>query len=303
MRLKPNFGRVLVCLAAALIGLASIHLWANATRARRAGLAPPVAQGGLPAINYIQCGRLRPPLCNALNAVGSRFEKPGKERLTISGTLTALSAAGTSVVLNVRLITEYPHKMRLEEHLPQTDPPSALVQSGTRVIAFDGQTAWSNTGALTPQDLTLIQSIVFDSADQFFIGQTNRLATRALGQGFRTDNGTTPNYNGPYYDIYQVFDQTTMAGQSSLRPKLYYLKSDTQRLERVRYVMLPLNLPVPNPTKVDVLTTTWMAVGDQYIPTTIERRENGSSIWTLTLSANGATLSPLANDGIFTRPF
>lgn len=125
MRLKPNFGRVVVCLAAAvLMGLASMHLWANATRARRAGPAPPVAQGGSPTISYIQCGRLRPPLCNALNAVGSRFEKPGKERLTISGTLTALSAAGTSVVLNVRLITEYPHKMRLEEHLPQTDPPS-----------------------------------------------------------------------------------------------------------------------------------------------------------------------------------
>ena len=84
-------------------------------------------QGGSPAIQYIRCARLRPPLCNALSALGNRLQVAGKERLTITGTLTTTSAGGAIIALNVRLITEFPHHMRLEESGPvQAGPPLFL---------------------------------------------------------------------------------------------------------------------------------------------------------------------------------
>jgi len=217
------------------------------------------------------------------------------ERLAIYGTLTFSVASGAGNEYTIRLITEFPHHLRLEEWVPL----GAVQSNPTRIIGFDGRQAWSNAGALTPQELGLIESIVFDLPDHFFIGQMSHLATRPLGKGFRADNGANPNYTGPFYDIYQVFDQTTMAGQSSFRPKLYYFRSDNQRVERVRYQMALVNAPLINPVNVDIRMPIWSSVSGQQLATAIERTENGSSVWTLSLNSSTAILSPRADDGMF----
>ena len=111
----------------------------------------------------------------------------------------------------------------------------------------------------------------------------------------------TANYAGPFYDIYQVFDQTTMGGVSSSQPKLYYFSSDQQRLARVRYSMRVLNSSLATP--VDVQLSGWTNVAGQLVPTTIQRKEHGSQVWVLDLSPSSAAISARANDGIFTRPF
>ena len=58
--------------------------------------------------------------------------------------------------------------------------------------------------SLSGDDQETIETLVFDSADNFFLGQMQGVATRMLGSRFRLDDGTTANYAGPFYDIYQI---------------------------------------------------------------------------------------------------
>ncbi len=86
--------------------------------------------------------------------------------------------------------------MRLEEQGSQP-----------RVIGFDGSNGWVLCAVLSNADREVIETLLFDSADHFFLAQTQGFATRALGPRLRLDDGRTPNYTGPFYDIYQVGDR------------------------------------------------------------------------------------------------
>src|SRR5262249_49402760 len=147
--------------------------------------------------NYLHRSRLSAEMRAAINVFGDRLEKPGKERLTLTGTL---SHGDGSQSLPIRLVTEFPRRMRLE------------VQHGnqTHVIGFDGRNGWKKGSALTKQDQDIIESLIYDSADHFFIGQADGLALQPLGKRFRDDDGSNPNYSGPFYDIYQLSDKVVV---------------------------------------------------------------------------------------------
>jgi len=282
-KFMSRYAIVVSAAAAIIIVFASVHLLGNArVKSRTVGSNPPVTRQL--NLEYVRRARLRPELSAFLGVLGNRLEVPGKERVTITGSLTINAATP----VNVRLITESPNRMRLEEYM--------LGQM--RVIAFDGQQPWTNLGILTPADLDLIESIVFDSVDHFVIGQTDGIAMRSLGKRFRLDGGNNPNYPGPFYDIYEASDRVSMASLtgSVLQSKIFYINSDTLRLERIHYSMKRATVPVP----VQVSTPNWHAVDGQLVPNSIERFENGASIWKLT----GAswTLGPRVNDGIFAKP-
>src|SRR5258708_32197884 len=121
---------------------------------------------------YISRSRLSPELREAINFLGDRLEKPGKERVTLVGTL---SRSGSAEAVPIRLTTEFPHRIRLE------------VQHGndTHVIGFDGRSGWKHGATFSREDEDLIESLVYDSADHLFIGQIEGLPTRPLGKRFR----------------------------------------------------------------------------------------------------------------------
>lgn len=239
-----------------------------------------------PAANqYVHRARLRPQLREALRSVGDRLERPGKERLTLIGTLTR-SVATAPEILPVRLFLQLPDRMRLEE------------QIGTRVriSIFDGRNLVKTGGPLSQTDVDLAETLVFDSTDHFFLGQAQGLATRFLGNRFRPDDGRTPKYGGPFFDLYQVTDLIP-AGQTVRRqPKAYGLNSDTLRLERVQYEIVRAGGAV----KVEVQVTNWQSVAGQLVPGKITRTENGAPV--LTFVFTSASLGASLPDGIFTNP-
>src|SRR5262245_26642004 len=171
--------------------------------------------------SYIRRGLLQPRLQLALNALGDRLEKPDKERLTLVGTLTRQN---NSQAVPVRLFLELPRRMRLEEQGAQQ-----------RVVGFDGSKGWASGAALSSADQDTIETLVFDSVDNFFLGQMQGVATRTLGSRFRLDDGRTANYTGPFYNIYQVTDRIKIGAANREQPKLFYFNSDTKLIERVYY--------------------------------------------------------------------
>jgi hypothetical protein len=140
----------------------------------------------------------------------------------------------------------------------------------------------------------LIETLTYDSAEHFFAAQMQGNAMRFLGSRFRTDDGSSPDYNGPYFDIYKIADQIKPSAQE--RPaKLYYFNSDTFLLERVTYVINRDGSQV----NVETSLSDWRAIEGQQVARRIERFENGKSVFVLTIRS--AALGQRAEDGLFAQ--
>ena len=235
--------------------------------------------------DYVRRVRLWPQLQGFLNRSGDRLEKPGKERLVLAGSITRL-INGRSETRPVRLISEYPDRLRLEEQ----------IDGQVQVTIFDkGETFTSNKSAAA-SDQDVIETLVFDTVDRFFNGQMHGLGTRFLGGRFRLDDGQKADYSGPFLDVYQMSDQIRIGSIEREQPKFYCFNSDTQLLDRVQYQL------ERDKTIIEVIVQSgnWQKVQGQMLPGRIERLENGQP--TFVLDVVSASFIPRMADGAFNRP-
>lgn len=235
----------------------------------------PVSTADVP---YIRRALLWSRLQFALRVLGDRLEVPGKERLTMTGTLTRTAGS------NVAVVTSEPGKVRIDETV------SGLVRS----VGFDGTRMWTTSGAVTVQDQQLIEMLVNDIAERFFATQMEGQATRFLGERFRLDDGRSATYSGPYYDVYLVAEQGGGLAEAR-RQKFYYFNSDTAVLERVRYEIGSGT----GRTRVEVVLN-WRVQDGQRVPARIVRNENGRAV--LTLDFPSTLIAPRTADTIFAPP-
>ena len=232
-----------------------------------------------PLADRVHRGRLWPQLRWNLAALGNRLEKPGKERLTLAGTFqradeqTALFAA----------ILEFPDRLRIT-----TQPGSE-----SRTIVFDGQGVRTVGGSLTSAEEGLIESLVYDTAEHFFTAQSAGVPTRHLGNHFRTDDGATENYAGPFYNVFSVLDLVKVTPETRSQSKFYCFNSETRLLEKVHYQTLRNGASVEVETRIDG----WRSIEGEQVPSRIIRKENTQQVFVLTITS--ATLSPRISDGVF----
>lgn len=271
-------GAILLAMIVAAIGIAGSY---GKARSRKASVQ--VIPLAVPALQYLHRAALQPQLREALSALGNRLEVPGNERLILLGTISRLALSET---LQVRLITEFPDQLRLEEQIGDQ----------LRVTGFGGQGIWKTGAGLRPENQGEIETLLYDTAEHFFAGQGQGFATRPLGSRFRLDDGRAPNYTGPFYDLYQVDDQLATEKPAVTRPKLYYFNSSTRLLERVRYRISRNGAPV----NVETLIGGWQKVGKQQAPGKITRLENNTPVMVLTVTS--ADFTPRVADGIFNDP-
>jgi len=104
---------------------------------------------------YVRSSSLSPKLVWHLKAMGDRLERPGKERLSITGTL---ARANVSQAEEVTAVWEFPDRLRLTK------------QKGNqaRVIAFDGERVKADGNELDEAEQDLIETLVYGSAEHFF---------------------------------------------------------------------------------------------------------------------------------------
>jgi hypothetical protein len=228
---------------------------------------------------YVRRGNFSPKLNWHLNAMGDRLEKPGRERLSVTGTLSRADAKAEEMTA----VWEFPDRLRLTR------------QKGNqaRVIAFDGEQVKAGGNPLDEAEQDLIETLVYGSAEHFFETQMQGMATRLLGSRFRLDDGSSADYSGPYYDVYKVADHVKTSAEQSERVRLYYFNSDTLLLERVAYEINRNGSIV----KVEERLDNWTSEEGQQVARRIERFENGESVFVLTIGA--AHLSARADDGVF----
>lgn len=288
-RFTSHTSALVIALLVLVTGAISARAWLSpsaSTRYQQAAATPTATPTtkATPNPNYVRRPLVSPQLMFALNALGNRLEKPGQERLTLLGTITRPEQSKNASP--VRLILEYPDRLRLEE------------QSGSLVkITLVGENGASKLGGpLQEQDADETESLLLDSADHFFAGRMKGFAMRNLGQRFRPDGGITKNYTGPLYDAYQMHDLVALTLAARMQPKSYHFNSQTQLLDHVRYDLKRGGRVI----KVETQISGWQKTSAQQLPRTITRLENGQP--TLVLNITAASVSQHLNDNIFIRP-
>ena len=239
---------------------------------------PPITKS-----DHVERQRLRWDLQSQFKLLGDRLEKPGKERIIMTGTVNRPNAKADTVP--VRLIVELPDKVRLEE----------LNGDKAGITIHDGTDLKSSRKGLSKADENEIESLVFDSIDHLLIGQMQGNATRFLGSHFRLDDGSNPAYNGPFYEVFQISENLSMK-KDIVRQQLktYYFNSSSQLLEKIRY---SLAQPNDKPVAVEIQLAGWKQFEGQYLPTSFTRLEDGSPVFVLAIKS--VSLGKKAEDGIF----
>ena len=148
------------------------------------------------------------------------------------------------------------------------------------------------TAALADQDL--IEMLVHDSVEGFFVGQIEGFATRFLGSRYhKVDEEGNPV--GSDYDIYEVVNEVRVPGRPLRQRKLYYFDSDTALLGRVRYQLSAERGRGPVEVRVEV--SGWGEVFGQLIPGTVVRYEDGVEV--VRLEIREAGVGAASEDGSF----
>src|ERR1051326_3931822 len=173
----------------------------------------------VPPPGYVDAGAIASSARPLLSAFGERIQRPGKERVTLMGKLT--DASGT---FDVSLVWEVPGRFRLD----RSDKPG-------RPLICDEAGAWNNGPAILPREAETLESLFDDTSESFFYGMVQGTASRFLGNRFRADNGKTPNYQGPWFDVYEVFAVVRGPQGISKRRKVFLFDSQTALLSRVDY--------------------------------------------------------------------
>ena len=166
------------------------------------------------------------------------------------------------------------------------------------LLVYDGAgNLRKNRGTASVSDQDLIEMLVHDSVEGFFIGQLEGFATRFVGSRYhRLD--AEGNAVGPDYDIYEVINQVRVPGRPLKQRKLYYFNSDTALLEKVRYRLAAER--GRGTIKVSVEVSNWGEVYGQFIPGKLVRYENGVEVVKLEIKEAG--IAGAANDGSFSLP-
>lgn len=209
------------------------------------------------------------------DALGSRTQSSGKERMSLTGTL---NQAGKSK--QATLLYELSGQFRLDAQ-------------GNSSIGFDGNQAWAKGKSISGDERDLLEALSASSPEGFFAAVSKGSAVRRLGERFRDDDGTTPNYQGPWFNIFQVGGPLLHQGEDELRTRFFYFDSETGYLRRVRY----LTRRKGSPTTIEVRFDDWTNAGGDAIPQHITVSYDGSQ--ELEFTATGASFSTRMNDQAF----
>lgn len=213
-----------------------------------------------------------------LVALGDRLQTGGKERFVLIGQYTTGAASVPATIT-----WEAPGNLRFE-------------RNGAATLAVDTKLGVLNSSRLADAEADVIESLLDDRPEAFLYGLTNGYASRLLGTRFRTDDGKTANYTGPWYDIYQVSAPLAAAGKTVTRQKLFFFDSQTKLLARATYV----SEHGGSKTTVSTEYSGWTKQDGQAVPGQIVRKENGTVVFTF--RTNASTLGAAAADGVFARP-
>ena len=231
---------------------------------------------------YLSTGRLPHFAGRYKSALGERVEKPGKERLTIAGSLTA---GGKTVPATIRW--ELPGQFRLD----QTGGGRPILVNGPGLALGKSQ------AALDAGEEALAESLLYDRCESVLYGIATGFPARLIGEHVRQGRNLGPGYSGPYYDVVDIVAKADGRTTSPTRHKRFLFDSFTGLLQRVLY-------RAPGTTGAENLVETvfdqWTTIDGSPFPLVTERRVNGTVV--MRFQASTHLVGAKVADGAFENP-
>lgn len=216
------------------------------------------------------------PVRQIVNALGDRVQKPGKERVIMTGSLNR-----TGVVSTVQIILELPGLLRIDE------------QGGKgKSIVFD-LGSLKGASAVDDDDEGLAESIENDTAEVFLGKLGPGASVRRLGDRFKVKGETG---FGSEVDIYEVVSSVGVKRDKQTVTKRYMFDSNSGLLRRVVYLANQSGKSVA----VQTVLSSYSNTGGYMLPGKIARVVNGSEVFAFTRS--GAAVQAAAKDNAFAAP-
>jgi hypothetical protein len=226
------------------------------------------ASGHTPYPYRVLSSVIRPQLHVPLDSLGDRLTKQGKERLTLSGTL---SRAG--VAQRAQVVSEFPNLLGVNN-------------GAGRLASFDELDAARSVPNASPIDDALVETFFYDTAEHFFFAQARGAATRFLGARVSSDEEAGLNSVSSVYDVYELTEEVAPGGAAQTRAKCYFFNSETQLLEVVRYEIERDGSSI----SVEARIGGWRKVQGEQVAGSIVRLENDRPV--LSFVVNSVTLAP-----------
>jgi hypothetical protein len=199
----------------------------------------------------------------SLKKMGSRLMSADKAAIGVAGTLT--DDSGTR---QVRITVQAPGYLRFQD------------DGNSDVIAYDG-TSWRNTKS-SGGDARIEESLLASFPDAVLLQIASGAGLRRIGGRFRTDDGKTPNYSGPYWTLYEFAPPAhpgLAPGQALQQSQFVALDEKTWLISEVRRVEGSKAAPQVTQTKFN----NWFEQDGQWYPGEIVRFEQGKQALKLSI--------------------
>jgi hypothetical protein len=255
-----NFRRT-TCLASMAAILAGSALMGQQTDSIRAG-ATVIGPADLPPI-----------LAGALQNLGGRMTTTAASSVNITGTVNDERGTRTA-----QLTIQAPGYLSYRE-------------GQSRSITFDGTQFRSNSGGDSDNQPTM-ESLLAHFPDMIFLQIASGGGWRRVGSHFRTDNGKTPNYSGPYWTIFGF----SPAARSGVRKGQALQQTLYVAFDEQTWLMSEVRVAMAGPGGQETVTQTqfskWFNQSGQWYPGEIVRLENGKQTlsFQVTQASVGAAL-------------
>lgn len=243
-------------------------------------LAPPCLPGQSIQANqkprYYPVHSVISPVRQIVNALGDRVQKPGNERVILTGSLNR-----PGVVSTLQIIVESPGLLRIDE------------QGGkSRSLVYD-LSGLKGAAAIDDDDEGLAESIQNDTAEGFLAGFGRGASIRRLGDRFKVKGETG---FGSEVDIYEVVSPVGIKRDKQTITKRYMFESSSGLLRRVAYLAQQSGKSVT----VQTVLSGYSAAGGYMLPGRIARVVNGVEVFAF--SRTGAVVQPAGKDNAFASP-
>jgi len=203
-------------------------------------------------------------------ALGQRLHKPGKERITASGSITCFED-DLPITEAVRIAWQFPLKVRLEQ--------------GNALLAFDRNNPAQGMPRVQ-KTVDIVQTLLEDSVEGFFALQGERISRSYLGSGFRLEGARESD---PGMDVVLMAYPDNFHDRRPVL-KSYWFDSSTKLLGVVAYTSA-------SGAATNIVLDDWRDISGEKIPFRIERWEDNRLLIRLVLDS--ATFAAGANDGTF----
>lgn len=225
-------------------------------------------QGWLKHGNFVASGDLPGQFEAALHKAGGRLMSADKATVSLAGTLTDGNGSRPA-----QITVQAPGYLRFQE--PAT----------SRVLTFDGSQFRTKNSQGPQDDERIEESLLAHLPDMLFLQLATGGGLRRLGANFRTDDGRTPNYSGPYWTVYAFSPAPRKGmvwGRALQQSHLIAIDQKTLLISEVRVVDISAI-----PRVIQTKFNRWYERAGQWYPGEIVRLEDGHQVLKFTVEQAG----------------